>query len=159
MIEGRRDLIMSELINTLALLATSVGVLFAGWQLWQTKKQAITSFEDQLTKEYRQLIREIPVSALFGQELPDDNYLEVREYIYNYIDLSNEQVFLHKIGRVSKDSWEYWRDGIRSNLSLPVFNRVWNEVKKEVPKSFQELRELEQDNFGIRNGEDKTKKN
>ncbi|MFC1839812.1 hypothetical protein ACFL1N_09540 [Thermodesulfobacteriota bacterium] len=141
---------MSELIKTLALLATTVGglgVLFAGWQLWQTKRQAVTSFEDQVAKEYRELIREIPVSALLGKEVSEEKYNEVREYIYNYIDLSNEQVFLRQVGRVTKSTWEYWQDGIKSNLSRPIFNRVWVEVKESVQESFQELRSLEQHNF------------
>lgn len=136
-----------ELVETFAAVATSVGVFFVVWQLWQTKKQAVTLFEDQLASEYRLLARAIPASALLGEELENDKFLEAREYVYNYIDLSNEQVFLRQIGRVSKRTWEYWREGIKSNLSRPVFARVWAEVKKSVPESFQELRRLEREGF------------
>ena len=92
-----------ELVETFAAVATSVGVFFVVWQLWQTKKQAVTSFEDQLASEYRLLARAIPASALLGEELENEKFLEAREYVYNYIDLSNEQVFLRQIGRVTKE--------------------------------------------------------
>jgi len=47
---------MGELIQTFAAIATSFGVFFAAWQLWQTKKQAITSFEDQLASAHPQTL-------------------------------------------------------------------------------------------------------
>ena len=100
-----------------------------------------------MASEYRKLAREIPVSALLGQKLQDDNYLKAREYIYNYIDLTNEQVFLRHIGRVSKKTWEYWREGIKSNFSRQVFAQVWNEVKEADPEIFQELCRLEREAF------------
>ncbi len=138
---------IKDLIETCAYIATSIGVFFVAWQLWQTKNQAVTSFEDQLASEYRKLAMEIPVSVLLGQKLEGDKFLKIREPIYNYIDLSNEQVFLRQIGRVSKKTWEYWREGIESNLSRQAFAQVWNEVKEAVPESFQELRRLERESF------------
>ncbi|OGP65349.1 MAG: hypothetical protein A3K22_05590 [Deltaproteobacteria bacterium RBG_16_42_7] len=135
------------MIETSAAVATSAAVFFAAWQLRQTKKQAVTSFEDQLASEYRLLARTIPASALLGEELENDKFTEARECIYNYIDLSNEQVFLRHVGRVSRKTWEYWREGIKSNLSKPVFARVWDEVKQSVPESFQELQRLEREGF------------
>lgn len=136
-----------EWIALITAAITSVGVIIIAWQLCQTKKQAKTSFEDQLASEYRLIIRPIPASALLGEDLESNKFLEAREYVYNYIDLSNEQIFLRQRGRVSKKTWQYWREGIKSNLSRPVFNRVWAEIKKSAPESFQELRRLEQEGF------------
>jgi hypothetical protein len=146
-LDGRSDLVIKDLLEVCTALATAIGVIFVAWQLWQTKRQAVTSFEDHLAREYRDLAKEIPASALLGQELQKDEFLEVRELIYNYIDLTNEQVFLRQIGRVSKETWEYWLDGIKSNLSRQIFARVWTEVKAGVPESFQELRRLEKEAF------------
>jgi hypothetical protein len=138
---------MNEILKSLAAVGTAIGVFIAAWQLWRTKQQAITSFEDQLGREYRQLAQEIPVDALLGKELADDTFKKVREQIYNYIDLSNEQIFLRKKGRISKVTWKDWCDGIKSNLSRPVLARVWTEVKEAVPESFKELRRLESEKF------------
>jgi len=135
---------MYQVLLTSALLATSIGVFLGVWQLWRTKVQSLTSFEDQLAREYRQIARDIPVDALLGREIPEENFEKVREQIFNYIDLSNEQVFLRQIGRVSKRSWDYWREGIESNLSKPTFAKVWSEVKDSDKDVFRELRMLEQ---------------
>lgn len=137
-----------EIIELSAAVATSTGVFFVVWQLWQTKKLALTSFEDQVACEYRLIARDIPASALLGKELQsDDERNKAREGIYNYIDLSNEQVFLRKIGRVSTETWEYWRDGIKSNLARPFFDKIWREVKEASPQYFQELCRLEREGF------------
>jgi len=138
---------MSEILKSLAEVGTAIGVFIAAWQLWRTKQQAVSAFEDQLAHEYRQLAQEIPVDALLGKELSEDIFENARERIYNYIDLSNEQIFLRKKGRISQVTWNDWCDGIKSNLSRPVFAHVWTEVKDAVPESFQELRQLESEKF------------
>ena len=137
---------MYQVLQTSALLATSIGVFLGVWQLWRTKVQSITSFEDQFSREYRQIARDIPVDALLGREISGENFEKVREQIFNYIDLSNEQVFLRQIGRVSKRTWDYWREGIESNLLKPTFAKVWSEVKDSDKNVFRELRLLEQKN-------------
>ncbi len=65
---------IKDLIEICAYIATSIGVFFVAWHLWQTKKQAVTSFEDQLASEYRKLAMEIPVSVLLGQKLEGDKF-------------------------------------------------------------------------------------
>lgn len=136
-----------DFLDIAAKLATAVGIFLAFWQLRRTRHQTITSFEDQLAREYRQLARKIPVAALLGQELPEEAFEKVREEIYNYIDLSNEQVFLRQNNRISETTWLNWCEGIQSNLSRPIFIRVWEEVKNAVPESFQELRRVEREQF------------
>jgi hypothetical protein len=61
--------------------------------------------------------------------------------------LTNEQIFLRQVGRVRKNTWQNWRDGIKSNLSRPTFHRAWEEIKARSNGSFQELRRLERENF------------
>ena len=103
--------------------------------------------KDHENTKGRKLARKIPVASLPGQELPREAFEKIREEIYNYIDLSNEQVFLRQNGRISKATWMNWCEGIQSNLSRPLFIRVWEEVKNAVPESFQELRRLEREKF------------
>lgn len=67
--------------------------------------------------------------------------------MYRYIDLSNEQIFLRQQGRVSKETWELWRDGIKSHLEKPTFKRAWDEFRETTEKDFNELRELADNSF------------
>jgi hypothetical protein len=128
-------------------LATAAAVLVAAWQIKEAKKHAITDFEDDLDREYRQIIYKIPVKALLGQDLTEQEYHEALVALYQYVDLSNNQVFLRQAGRVSGKTWTFWRDGIKSNLSREPFRRAWNEIKEKGQSSFSELRRLENSGF------------
>ncbi len=133
--------------DTLASIATAIGVLFAVWQFRESAKLAQSTFEDSLDQQYRVLSMAIPVDALIGKSIPDNKKDEVRELIYNYLDLSNEQIFLRKKKRISKDTWVDWNLGIKSNLRKNAFKEVWDEVKRESPSSFSFLEELEKKEF------------
>lgn len=82
-----------SLISAGASVATAIAVLLAGWQIRLAKKQAKTQFEDDLTRQYREIIKDIPTDALLGRELSKDDYKNTRHAFYRYIDLSNEQFF------------------------------------------------------------------
>ena len=144
-------------------IATVVGVIVVIYQVWQLNKTSRTTFEDGLNKEYRDLVSRIPVDVLMGmsfRDIPDKRKCgvkgcEVRERIYNYLDLCNEQVYLRKVGRVSKKCWENWRAGIEDNLSSsrpcrsprPAFKEVWDEVKNRDRCTFSHLKQLEDGEF------------
>ena len=128
--------------------ATALGVIFVGWQIWQTKKQNITTFEDELSRQYREILKTIPVKALLKEELTQEEITRAKTGIYFYLDLCNEQIFLRYKGRVRRSTWLDWCEGIRFNLSVPVFEKAWKEIKLQTPESnFRGLRELENSGF------------
>jgi hypothetical protein len=131
-----------EFFTLLASIATAVGVLLAGWQLSESREQARTSFEDTLSSQYRDLIQKLPVEALLGEDLDEKLYRETLSEFYHYIDLTNEQIFLRQLGRISPETWASWREGIKSVMSRPAFVRAWNEISRRAPDSFSELRKL-----------------
>jgi hypothetical protein len=131
-----------DLFNLLASGATAVGVFLAWWQIRESKQQAISAFEDSFSTQYRNLVQQIPVEALLGEDLDDNSYRANLNDFYHYIDLTNEQVFLRRQRRVSPETWKNWCDGIRSIMSKPAFARAWNEISRRAPDSFEELRRL-----------------
>jgi len=134
--------------DTIASLATAIGVCIGAWQIWESRKLAQTSFEDGIDQQYRKLAMNIPVDALIGKPI-NDKKDELREIIYNYLDLCNEQTYLRQKKRISKNRWKEWNDGIKDNLSKPVFKEVWNEIKDTAPNTFTALELLEKDEFKI----------
>jgi hypothetical protein len=138
---------MSEWISAIANSVMAVGVILVLWQIRLTKQQATTAFEDSMAKEYRELAARIPTKAFLGADLTDEEYKETFDEFFHYIDLSNEEVFLWKRGRISDETWTYWLDGIKSNLSMPAFKKAWAEIKDKAKDSFKELRDLEQGGF------------
>jgi len=142
---------MTDSLNWTAVgsIATAVAVMIAAWQLYRGTLQARTNFEDDLSREYRELARCIPVKAHLGEELGGEDFEQAFSRLYQYIDLTNEQIFLRMQGRVSRATWLNWRDGIKSNLGRPAFPKAWTRIKKGSSGNFMELRELEASGFSI----------
>jgi hypothetical protein len=98
---------MEQWISAIANCVMAAGVLLVLWQIWLTKKQATTTFEDSMAKEYRELAAKIPTKALIGEDLNDEEYAKTFDEFYHYIDLSNEQVFLRQRNRIGRETWIY----------------------------------------------------
>jgi hypothetical protein len=126
-------------LEFLASAATAGGVFLAWRQLKHTQEQAVTSFEDQVAREYRDIARALPVTALLGGDLSDDEYENALAVFHQYFDFSNYQVFLRSRGRVSDAAWAEWREGILQNLDRPAFRRAWKEIERRAPQSYSEL--------------------
>ncbi len=128
-------------------IGTAVAVLVAAWQLRQSAQQSRTDFEDELSREYRDLMRALPVEALLNGALAEDQEKETTSIIFRYLDLSNEQAFLRMAGRVSRTTWRNWCQGMRSNFKKPAFAMAWGKLKGPLGESFAELRRLEKSGF------------
>lgn len=129
-------------INAVASVVMAFGVAVAARQLRLTKRQALVDFEDTLSHEYRQIAAELPLEALLGESLTEEQMKQTLPAFYRYFDLSNEQAFLHEIQRVSPDTWKFWRDGIAAHLRRPAFRLAWNEICSRANSDFEELRRL-----------------
>ncbi len=133
--------------DTLAAIATAIGVFIGVWHIREGRKLAQSSFEDSLDQQYRELSRDIPVDALIGKAAPEYKRQETRELVYNYLDLCNEQIFLRKKNRITKETWHDWSAGMKANLQKIAFKEVWQEVKNQAPGSFSFLERLENCDF------------
>jgi hypothetical protein len=82
-------------------------------------------------------MEDIPTYVWLGaelKELGEEQRDRCRDAIYRYIDLSNEQAFLHNKKRVTNDAWIEWRKGIQTNMKLPAFAEVWAQVKENAQR-------------------------
>lgn len=132
--------------SVLGSVGTTLAVLIAAWQVRSSTQQARTAFEDELSREYRELARRIPIDALLGETIADEEFDRVFPALYQYLDLTNEQIFLRMNGRIRSSTWRDWRDGIQSNLTRPAFAKAWDMVKSR-SGNFDELRRLEGEDF------------
>lgn len=146
-VDRREKVDWTQLLQAIASAATAIGVVFVAVQIGQAKQQAITSFEDDITRQYRDIIQRISVKALLGEELSSKEFEINLNEIYNYIDLTNEQTFLCQQKRISVKTWENWREGIKSNMARPAFEQAWTLIKQKAPESFDELRRLEKSGY------------
>lgn len=121
--------------------------MVAVWQIIRNNIQQKTNFEDLLSKEYREITRRIPYTALVGDELKDDEKCKAYNEIFNYMDLCNEQIFLRKSGRVRKNTWVNWQEGMKTNFSLPVFENASSEVFYKLSNNFEELKKVKESGY------------
>ncbi len=129
-------------ITAAATIATASGVVVGALQLRASKQQAMTSFEDDLDREYRQIVGQLPPLAFFKdatERIDEDSH----RAFYRYFDLCNDQLFMIRQGRIRSATASQWRDGIGGNLTLPSFRTAWNEIARGVPEGFfEDLRSL-----------------
>jgi hypothetical protein len=125
--------------------ATALGVFVVGWQIWRTKKQKVTAFEDVCHANTGKFLRQSRSTHYSGKSFLQRNSKRRENGIYHYLDLSNEQVFLRQNKRVSSETWKIWCDGIKANLSRKAFEEVWKRIKEAIPDNFLELQKLEAD--------------
>lgn len=134
-------------IQDVASIATAVGVFFAAFQLLHTRARAITTFEDSLSTEYRRITDRLPTEALLGERLSPEIQKAHFHDFYAYFDLTNNQVFLRQIRRISKKTWDFWADGVQTNLARPAFAESWAEISRRAGSDFSELRRLIAEEF------------
>lgn len=131
-----------EIIQSVASLATAVGVAIAAWQLRMAKQQAQSQFEDTLNEQYRAVASRLPLNSLLGRALSDSEMAGSLRPFYDYFELSNEQAFLHSHGRVRSDTWSNWREGIEQHMARPAFRQAWLKLLPDLDGSFDELRHI-----------------
>jgi hypothetical protein len=138
----RTSLVISDRLREIAPIVTALGVSIGVLQLWHTKRQAVTLFEDALAKEYREITGTIPTAALLGELLPAELMHAYLPDFYRYFDLSNNQIFLRQIGRISKKTWVFWVGCVQTNLARPAFAKSREDISRRSNKDFSELRRL-----------------
>lgn len=136
-----------EIARLVASVATAIGVAIAAWQIRRNAEQTKTSFEDSLNKEYRELMRPVPLKALVGENVTEKEAEAAKEAIYNYLDFCNQQVYLRKQKRIRKPTWLEWQEGMKINFALPLFAEVAQLVFARLPHIFSELRKVQESGF------------
>jgi len=131
MMETTDWLMITSVTTAIGSLATAVGIIFAGWQIYLSKAIAQADFEDHMHQQYRAIAKDLPVDVLIGLPVPNLSENIVRELIFNWIDLSEEMAYLRSKKRISKETWLCWSSGIKSHLNKPAFKTVFNEVKEQ----------------------------
>lgn len=140
---------VADLLQGVSNAATAIAAVFTAFGAWAAvrqlrllEQQSVTSFEDGLADEYRDIARELPLDALLGVSMSPQEVTQALPAFYRYFDLCNQQVFLNMQGRIRAETWQLWKDGIQSNLRRPAFAQAWAEIAAKATGDFNELRAL-----------------
>jgi hypothetical protein len=132
-------------LDDLASVATIVGglsIVAVLWQIGQQSAIARSTFEHLFVAQYQQLIQRLPINALLGRELSDDERRQYIQEFYHYIDLCNTQANHHAKRRITKAAWTEWREGIEANFARKEIDLVWSFVAAKSPDEFVNLRRV-----------------
>jgi predicted transposase YdaD len=125
-------------IDTIESAATIIAVIIAAMAIRQHNQLALAKYEEDFDKQYRELAMIIPMDVFLG--IKNETVTpEVREAIFNYFDLTNEQIYQRIKGRISKDTWDDWCAGINDNMKCPEIHNLWLEVLEKAPGRFTHL--------------------
>jgi hypothetical protein len=132
--------IFERIILDLSYIATIFGFIVIIYQLYKNKKMEKIKFEEEVEKEYRELIKSIPYEIFLGKIV--DVSEDLNNTLYRYIDYTNSQINLRINKNISNKTWKDWQEGIIQNFSLPIINNSLEILILENYNIFKELRYL-----------------
>lgn len=125
-----------ETIQVITLICTIIMAVASIWCV----KIAVEHFSKQLkwslfadyTKRYQEIILQFPEnineSTFSFQDLKRDDkevYDKTMRYMRAYFDLCSEEYWLHVRGRIDKETWEEWQQGMLFAFSKTAFRNAW----------------------------------
>jgi hypothetical protein len=129
-------------IQSVAEVATALGVAVGASQLVIARRQQTAAFEQQFVARYREIVGRLPLWAVLGaagrHAFADDEI--ARRAFYDYFELCDEEVFYHRSKRVSERTWADWKMGIEANMRKPAFRASWADLSAAAPEQFELLR-------------------
>jgi hypothetical protein len=131
-----------QTISSLTGIATTTSLIIAYRQWRLATRNTQTAFEDTMAREYRQVANRLPLKALLGQPLNEAERDAALPQFFWYFDLTNEQAFMRRHGRISDETWVLWREGILTTLERPAFADAWSVISAANPDAFRDLRAL-----------------
>jgi hypothetical protein len=119
----------SEVVTTVANVATAAGIFAVGWQLVLNRRQMMAEFERTFGERYERIIRDVPLPMLIGQvEDPTNDATALRAF-FDYFELCEEELYYRRQGKVSRSTWKDWWEGIALNFRRPAFRTAWAHLK------------------------------
>ncbi len=133
---------VGDTIATAANVATAAGVLAAGWQLRLTRRQMKLAFERTFVDRYEGIAARIPLSLLLGSVDAVTDSGATERALFDYFELCEEECYYRLTGRVSKESWCDWWEGISLNMRRPGIRSAWESLNEQmtITKGSNEVR-------------------
>ena len=91
----------------------------------------------EYTRRYHEIVRELPSESRDPDGTFDFDELESAERgdVLNaargYVNLCSEEYYLYRRGRINKETWSIWSDGIEEVFRLPWLRQTWSKIRHE----------------------------
>ena len=117
----------STVVQDVASVATAAGAAFVVLQLQLARRQLKDQFEQKFVERYNQIIANVPLPVILGEEDAGKG-TELARAFYDYYDLCEEELYYRKSGRVSKATWRDWWYGFSLHFEHSAFHTAWQQL-------------------------------
>ena len=132
---------VNSVVQTLAGIATAIGVGIAAFQLHQGAQQRRASFEQGLIARYEEIQSRIDLKYLIDGASYDPRDEKLRRAMYDYFELCEEERYYVDAGRATNGTWEAeWWPGIATNFTRPAFIGAWLDIAPKATGQFETIR-------------------
>lgn len=136
-------------LGTAANVATAVGIIGVGWQLWLNRRQMVVAFERTFVDRYERIIRDVPLSVLLGEDFDPTAREDALRAFFDYFELCEEELYCRRVGKISTSTWCDWWEGIALNLRRQAFRTAWEYLKDRVAVGPGPIGQIRTTQFGL----------
>jgi hypothetical protein len=134
-----------RLVSEIALIVTALGVLGVMVGLRQSYRERLRQFESMYVQRYWKILDQLSLEAVKASPVADASH-EDEKAIRNYILLCKDELQMRRNGYISDSTYGVWADGMRDQLSQPMFEKIWAQVEEEAKEHrtfpYEHLRQL-----------------
>lgn len=115
-------------MDSVASIATPLGLLATVYQLHQTRRALRDSFERSFVDRYQRVISQIDLNVMLGRAHADLAEPAVRRAFFDYFELCEEELYYRAYGKVSAGTWRDWWYGMTIHLCSASFEQAFAEL-------------------------------
>lgn len=123
----------AEGLTAIFSMATLFAVVLAALQIRQVNKQMHREFEMQYLHRFWQLYDAMSDELKMGKGYTTRD----RTLAQDYFTLCEDQIGLRKIGRVTDQTWGFWKKDMRRFCEADFFSREFSKCSGKYPKLFR----------------------
>lgn len=126
------------MLADIALCVTAVGVIAAVFGLRQSYRERLCQFEAMYVQRYWSILDLLSVDALSSSAAGHPGQADEKA-IRAYLLLCEDELEMRARGYIADGTYRIRADGIRSQLSQPMFEHVWHKVSGEAAFPYEHL--------------------
>lgn len=114
--------------ESVASVATPLGLIATVYQLHQARRALRDTFERSFVDRYQRIASQIELDVLLGARIADLTDRVVQRAFYDYFELCEEELYFRAHRKIDSGTWRDWWYGMALNLRNPSFEQAFDEL-------------------------------
>ena len=123
----------TDFIQLLILVIAILGLMFT---ILSFRQQLRQNFFTDYTKRYQKIMLHLPEEFYTNEVTYKELQNEARAYLRAYFDLCSEEYYLKTSGKIDKEVWENWKQGIVYIFNKELILEAWSHFNQENYQDF-----------------------